>query len=84
MNPDKKPSLHEIWLLCLLLGLGLFNFPFIEIFNKDRLVFGTPFLYLFLFIAWALIIGIIYAFSVRFHQQEKAYERTRDEKDEPE
>lgn len=39
-----------------LLGLLLFNFPFLSLFNRPVLVLGIPVLYLFLFAAWSLII----------------------------
>jgi hypothetical protein len=42
-----------------LLGLLLFNFPLISIFNRPTLIFGVPALYLYLFCAWLLLIVLV-------------------------
>jgi hypothetical protein len=41
-----------------LFGLLLFSPPLIGVFDKARLVGGIPVLYLYLFIAWATLIGL--------------------------
>ena len=71
MSSNLKPPLREIWFVCLLLGLGLFNYPFVEIFNKDRLFLGWPLLSLYFFACWGLLILIIYLFSVRFQHRSR-------------
>ena len=38
------------------LGMLLFNFPLLCLFNRPVLVLGMPILYLYLFAAWSLII----------------------------
>jgi hypothetical protein len=40
-----------------LLGLLLFNYPLLAMFNTPGLVLGVPKLYLYLFVAWAVLIG---------------------------
>jgi hypothetical protein len=42
-----------------LFGCVLFNYPIIALFNKPGEVFDIPLLYLFLFGAWALLIGLM-------------------------
>lgn len=42
----------------LLAGVILLNFPFLSMFSVDRLVFGIPVLYLYLFSVWALLIVV--------------------------
>ena len=42
-----------------LLGCLLFNYPLLALFNKSGVVFGIPILYAYLFIAWALLIGLL-------------------------
>jgi len=42
-----------------LLGIILFNYPVLSLFNLNYLVFGIPVLYLYMFAAWALVIGLI-------------------------
>ena len=41
-----------------LLGMLLFNYPFLATFNAPRLLLGLPALYLYLFAAWGAVIGI--------------------------
>lgn len=41
-----------------LLGLLLFNYPLLAMFNTPRLVAGVPLLYLYLFIGWIGIIAV--------------------------
>ena len=43
----------------LLAGVVLLNFPLLSVFNGTRPVFGIPFLYLYLFSVWILIIGVM-------------------------
>lgn len=42
-----------------LLGCVLFNYPLIALFNKPGELFDIPLLYLYLFGAWALLIGLM-------------------------
>jgi hypothetical protein len=44
--------------LCML-GMVLFNFPVLAIFNVPGTLFGVPVLYAYLFIAWAALIGLM-------------------------
>ena len=44
--------------LCLL-GLLLFNFPILALFNVRGAFFGVPVLYAYIFIAWALLIALM-------------------------
>lgn len=39
-----------------LLGMLLFNFPLLSLFNRPVMVLGIPVLYLYLFVTWSLII----------------------------
>lgn len=41
-----------------LLGMLLFNFPMIYLFNRPVVVLGVPVLYLYLFTAWTVIISL--------------------------
>ncbi|MBK6631698.1 MAG: hypothetical protein IPG33_12170 [Betaproteobacteria bacterium] len=42
-----------------LLGFVLFNYPLIALFNKPAKLFDIPLLYLYIFAAWALLIGLM-------------------------
>lgn len=46
-----------------LLGMVLFNYPILSLFNRSALLFGIPVLYLFLFLMWLAFIGLIAHFS---------------------
>lgn len=48
----------ERYAALLILAALLFNPPIMSIFNSTELFIGVPILYLYLFCAWALIIGL--------------------------
>ena len=56
----KKSASKTARLLCLFaLGCLMFNYPFLALFNVPASVLGFPVLYLYLFIAWALMIALL-------------------------
>jgi Na+-driven multidrug efflux pump len=44
----------------LLLGVMLFNFPLLAVFNVKARLWGIPMLYVYLFMAWATVIALVY------------------------
>jgi len=42
----------------LLIGLLMLNYPLLSIFSRPLLWFGIPALYVYLFVFWALFIGL--------------------------
>jgi hypothetical protein len=48
--------------LCLL-GVALFSYPLLAIFNAPERIFGIPLLYVYFFAAWAALIALM-AFAV--------------------
>jgi hypothetical protein len=50
----KGPRLVAVFLL----GLLLFNYPLLALFNRTVAAFGIPLLYAYIFVAWALLIGL--------------------------
>jgi hypothetical protein len=44
--------------LCVL-GILLFNYPVLALFNVPGTLFGIPTLYAYIFIAWAALIGLM-------------------------
>jgi hypothetical protein len=42
-----------------LLGCVLFNYPLLALFNRSAELFGIPLLYAYVFVAWALLIGLM-------------------------
>ena len=55
MNDTKEPRFIA---LCML-GLVLFNFPVLALFNVNATVLGVPVLYAYIFAAWALLIALM-------------------------
>jgi hypothetical protein len=49
---------HRFVALCML-GVLLFNYPILALFNVTGTVFGVPLLYAYIFIAWALLIAMM-------------------------
>ena len=44
--------------LCML-GIVLFNYPILALFNVAGTLFGVPILYAYIFIAWIALIGLM-------------------------
>jgi hypothetical protein len=44
--------------LCML-GMVLFNFPILALFNVTGTLFGVPVLYAYIFMAWAALIALM-------------------------
>jgi hypothetical protein len=42
-----------------LLGCVLFNYPLLSLFNKPSEILDVPLLYIYIFGAWALLIGVM-------------------------
>jgi hypothetical protein len=41
------------------IGCLLFNYPLLSLFSTDELIWGIPILYIFIFVAWAALIGLM-------------------------
>ena len=57
MNASVSKSQRFI-ALCML-GLLLFNYPILALFNVTGAVFGVPLLYAYIFVAWAALIAMM-------------------------
>jgi hypothetical protein len=56
---DTKPVTRAHRIVSLfLLGLLLFNYPMLALFNVSQTVLGVPVLYAYLFAVWALVIAL--------------------------
>ncbi|HEY8244412.1 MAG TPA: hypothetical protein VII68_13185 [Casimicrobiaceae bacterium] len=49
---------HRFVALCML-GILLFNYPILALFNVSGRVLGVPLLYAYVFIAWAALIALM-------------------------
>ena len=55
----KRSGIHGQRLIAVfLLGCLLFNYPLLYLFNIDRYLSGIPLIYVYIFAAWALLIGL--------------------------
>jgi len=54
-NASRGPRLFCLFAL----GVLLFNYPLLALFNLPRHIFGVPLLYAYLFIVWALLILLV-------------------------
>ena len=56
---DDKNREQRFLALCML-GIVLFNFPVLALFNVGGSLLGVPVLYAYIFAAWALVIALMY------------------------
>lgn len=69
MKKIDHSSTREAWVLCLILGIVMLNFPFLQIFNTDRQIAGIPLTVLYLFLGWPISIGVIFLFVRRLDEE---------------
>ncbi len=58
-DPGRSSSTGERTIGIFLLGLVLLFPPFLTVFNRPAMIAGVPVLYLYLFVAWGLVIALI-------------------------
>ena len=69
MKDHQGDSTKEAWILCLILGIILINFPFIHIFDNERTIFGLPPLVLYFFFGWPASIGVTWLFVRQMNRE---------------
>lgn len=42
-----------------ILGFALFNYPLLRVFDRDVIVLGVPMVWLYVFVAWGLLIALV-------------------------
>jgi hypothetical protein len=52
-------SRSERFVALCMLGIVLFNYPVLALFNVSGTLFGVPVLYAYIFIAWTGLIGLM-------------------------
>ena len=83
MQESQKSSIKEAWILCLILGMIMINFPFIQIFNTERLIFGIPILALYFFIGWPASIAVIWFFAHYVEESSQSNSAVMGDKNDP-
>ena len=58
-NP-KRGILGQRLICIFLLGEVLFNFPILDLFNVGATLLGIPVLFAYIFLAWAVLIALMY------------------------
>ncbi|MFO7577894.1 MAG: hypothetical protein R6W66_09235 [Pelovirga sp.] len=76
MKDNPRSSMREAWILCLILGMVMINFPFIHIFAGDDWFFSIPLIVLYFGVGWPLSIAVIWLFV---RQLEKENHRHQDD-----
>ncbi|MCL4302649.1 MAG: hypothetical protein KJ077_43575 [Anaerolineae bacterium] len=56
---NKKHLKGQQLIALFLVGCLLFNYPLLALFSQDGLVWGIPLLYVYIFITWAVLIGLL-------------------------
>jgi hypothetical protein len=69
MKDKRGDSTKEAWILCLILGIILINFPFIHIFDNEQMIFGFPPLVLYFFVGWPASIGVTWLFVRQMNRE---------------
>ncbi|MBI5446481.1 MAG: hypothetical protein HY900_35360 [Deltaproteobacteria bacterium] len=54
-----RAKLRQWWLIGLVLGALMINFPFLQIFNRQVSLGGFPLLFLYLTLGWGAAIAVI-------------------------
>ncbi len=74
MKPDRlkhsfldRLRLKETWVIFFILGIIMFNYPFLHIFNKNIAIFYFPLLFIYIFGGWSFSILVIYLFTKSIH-----------------
>ena len=67
-----ESSLREAWVLFMILGMIMINFPFIHIFDSDMSFLGIPRLVLYFMYGWPTSIAVIWIFVRRLEKESRA------------
>jgi hypothetical protein len=63
----RRDRTHERLIALFLLGVLLLNPPFLLVFDRPIRVLGIPVLYLYLFLAWTVLIAAVAAVARHIH-----------------
>lgn len=72
-HPDN--ILREAWILFMILGMIMINFPFIHIFDRDMSILGIPSLVLYFMYGWPASIGVIWLFVRRLEKESQSQQQ---------
>ncbi len=67
-----ESSLREAWILFMILGMVMINFPFIHIFDSDLSFIGIPRLVVYFMYGWPASIAVIWLFVRRLEKESRS------------
>jgi hypothetical protein len=70
----RRERTNELLVALFLLGVVLLLPPVLLVFNRPERIMGVPVLYLYLFAAWAVLIGLVAAIARRIGAQPEMIE----------
>jgi hypothetical protein len=73
-------NLREAWILFMILGMVMINFPFIHIFDGDMTLLGIPRLVVYFMYGWPASIAVIWLFVRRLEQESQEQQQVRNNK----
>lgn len=77
MKPHQvDSSLREAWVMFMILGMVMINFPFIHIFDGDMSFLGIPRLVLYFMYGWPASIVVIWLFVRHLEQEGQRQQQT--------
>jgi hypothetical protein len=56
---SNRAKLRQWWLIALVVGVSMINYPFLQIFNRPVFIGGFTLLSLYFVVGWALSIAVI-------------------------
>lgn len=56
---NERNTKDQRLIVIFLAGCLLFNYPILSLFSYDSLVAGIPILYIYIFVVWAALIGLM-------------------------
>lgn len=69
MKNRPESAMREAWILCMILGMVMINFPFIHIFDNDMSILGIPRIVLYFMFGWPASIAVIWLFVRRLEKE---------------
>jgi hypothetical protein len=76
MNQHRpENTLREAWIMFMILGMIMINFPFIHIFNGGMSILGIPSLVIYFMYGWPASIAVIWLFVRRLEKENQTQQR---------
>jgi hypothetical protein len=57
-RPDEERTRARLVALAII-AFALFSYPLLRVFDRDEIVLGVPLVWLYVFVVWGLLIGLV-------------------------